>query len=81
MEVRLKDGTKLKGHVAEATDEGFAVADDSGKTTRVAYAGVESVKAVKPKSARKKFDEHGIIGLGLVGGIVLVTLFYVSQTK
>ena len=45
------------------------------------FGEIESVKAVKPKSARKKFDEHGIIGLSLIGGIVLITLFYVSQTK
>ena len=81
VEVRLKDKTKLKGHVAEATDDGFNVADDSGKTTRVAYAEVESVKAVKPKSARKKFDEKGLIGVSLIGGIFLMTLFFVSQTK
>ena len=80
-EVKLKNRTKLKGYVAEASGEHFTVAGSDGKVTRVAYAEVESVKAVKPKSGRKKFDEHGLIGLSLIGGIILVTLIYVGQTK
>jgi hypothetical protein len=80
-EVKLKNRTKLKGYVAEASEEHFTVVDSDGKAARVAYSEVESVKAVKPKSARKKFDEKGLIGLSLIGGIILLTLFYVSQTK
>ena len=80
-EVKLKNRTKLKGYVSEASDEHFTVVGSDGSVTRVAYAEVESVKAVKPKSGRKKFDEHGLIGLSLVGGIILMTCFYLSQTK
>ena len=80
-EVKLKNRTKLKGYVAEVSDEHFTVVGSDGRATRVAYAEVESVKAVKPKSGRKKFDEHGLIGLSLIGGIILMTLFYVGQTK
>jgi len=81
VEVRLKDGTKLKGHVVESSEDGFTVADDSGKTIRVAYPDVEKVKAVKPKSARKKFDEKGLIGLSLIGGIFLLAFAVASGTK
>jgi hypothetical protein len=80
-EVKLKNRTKLKGYVAEATDEHFTVVASDGSATRVAYAEVESVKAVRPKSARKKFDEKGLIGLSLIGGIFLLVLVTVSQTK
>jgi hypothetical protein len=30
VEVRLKDGTRLKGHVAEEADDGFSVVDATG---------------------------------------------------
>ena len=80
-EVKLKNRTKLKGYVAEASDEHFTVVGSDGKATRVAYAEVESVKAVKPKSARKKFDEKGLIGLSLIGGIFLLGFLVASGTK
>ena len=80
-EVKLKNRTKLKGYVAEASDEHFTVVGSDGKATRVAYAEVESVKAVKPKSARKKFDEKGLIGLSLIGGIFLLAFVIASGTK
>ena len=78
---KLKNRTKLKGHVAEASDEHFTVVDSDGGAARVAYSDVESVKAVKPKSARKKFDEKGLIGLSLIGGIFALVFLVASQTK
>ena len=80
-EVKLKSRTKLKGYVAEASAEHFTLVGSDGKVTRVAYSEVESVKAVKPKSARKKFDEKGLIGLGLIGGIFLLAFAVASGTK
>jgi hypothetical protein len=80
-EVKLKNRTKLRGYVAEASDEHLTVVSSDGTRTRVAYADVESVKAVKPKSARKKFDEKGLIGLGLIGGIFLLAFAVASGTK
>lgn len=80
-EVKLKTGAKLKGHVAEASDEHFTFIDADAVAKRVAYAEVESVKAVKPKSARKKFDERGLIGLSLIGGIFLLAFAVASGTK
>jgi hypothetical protein len=80
-EVKLKNRTKLKGYVADASDESFTVVGSDGKATRVAYAEVEGVKAVKPRSGRKKFDEHGLIGLSLIGGIFALAFLVASQTK
>ena len=80
-EVKLKNRSKLRGYVSEASDEHFTVVDSDGMLTRISYAEVESVKAVKPKSARKKFDEKGLIGLSLIGGIFLLGFFVASQTK
>jgi hypothetical protein len=81
VEVKLKTGAKLKGYVSEATAEQFTVLASDGRATRVAYAEVEGVKAVKPKPARKRFDQHGLFALGVIGGVFAVALFYVSQTK
>lgn len=80
-EVKLKDRSKLRGYVAEASPEHFTVVRSDGTAVRVAYAEVERVKAVKPKPARKKFDEKGLIGLSLIGGIILLGFFVASQTK
>jgi len=45
VEVRLKDKTKLKGYVAEASDTGFSVVDaKTGVATHVAYPQVQKVK-------------------------------------
>lgn len=45
VEVRLKDKTKLKGYVAEASDAGFSVVDaKTGAATHVAYPQVQKVR-------------------------------------
>ena len=45
VEVKLKDKTKLKGYVAEATEAGFSVVDaKTGAATHVAYPQVQKVK-------------------------------------
>ena len=80
-EVKLKSRTKLKGYVSEASDEHFTVVDSGGRATRASYAEVESVKAVRPKPARKKFDRYGLIGLSLLGGIIALGYFAASQAK
>ena len=45
VEVRLRDKTKLKGHLSEVNGEHFVVADSkTGAATAVAYAQVKQVK-------------------------------------
>jgi hypothetical protein len=81
VEVRLTDGVKLKGQLAEADDEGFMLVDSKGGRTRVTYARVASVKRFK-KSNWKTFDaKEFAIGAGLIGGIFLVAIWGVKQTK
>ena len=78
VEVRFRDGTKLKGYISEARDDHFTVVDAAGHSTRVDYSQVKSVKS----NNRSFFDVKEIaIAAGLIGGIFLVVLFYVSQTK
>lgn len=81
VEVRLTDGTKLRGQLAEADDEGFMLVDSKGGRTRVTYARVAGVKRFK-KSNWKTFDPKGFaIGAGLIGGVFLVAVWAASQTK
>ena len=81
VEVRLKDGTKLKGRVTESSDEGFTVADDSGKTTRVAYEDVEKVKANGGKSGLKLPNKDLIIFAGIMGTIFLSAFAAAASAK
>ncbi|SRR5258707_359035 len=44
VEVKLRDGTKLKGYVAEAGEDHFVVVDETGASTEVPYPQVKQVK-------------------------------------
>ena len=44
VEVKLKDGTKLKGYVSEINEDGFVVTDANGKSTPVPYPSPKQVK-------------------------------------
>jgi hypothetical protein len=77
-EVRLKDGTKLRGYISEASDDHFTVVDAAGRSTQVDYSQVKSVK----DNRHRFFDAKGAaVGGGLIAGIFLIAIFYVKQTK
>ena len=81
VEVKLADGTKLKGQVGEADEEGFMLLDSEGGRTHVAYERVASVKPFK-KSNWKTFDAKGVATFAAVmGGVFLVAIWGVSQTR
>ncbi len=45
VEVKLRDGAKLKGYISEARDDGFIVVDaKTGAATQVTYPQVKKVK-------------------------------------
>jgi hypothetical protein len=69
VEVKLKDKTKLKGHVSELDDEGFSVVDSkTGTSTRVNYPQVQKVKGHNLSTGAK-------IAIGL-GAVVAVLVFW-----
>ncbi|MGI8469038.1 MAG: hypothetical protein ACR2N3_11370 [Pyrinomonadaceae bacterium] len=50
VEVKLKDGTKLKGYVSEITDSGFVITDKAGESTSVPYPNAKQVKGGNSKA-------------------------------
>lgn len=79
--LKLTNGTKLKGQVGEADDEGFMVLDSKGGRTRVAYTEVKSVKRFK-KSGWKTFEPKDVAFVaGLFGGIFLLAIWAANQTR
>ena len=77
VEVKLRDKRKLRGYVGEAGAEGFTVVDDkTGAATTVAYPQVKTVKG-------NNLSEGARIAIvaGIVVGALLLTVYFVSQTK
>ena len=67
--VKLKDGTKLKGNLADIKDDGFTVIDKKTKvSTAVQYAQVSKVNAVG------KLPRAAVIaiGVGVAAGALLL---------
>ena len=72
VEVKLRDETKLKGHLGEVGDDSFAVVDDkTGTVTTVTYPQVKQVKGNNLSTGVK-------IAIGV--GIFLVVIFILSVT-
>ncbi len=84
VEVELRGGSKLKGYISEATDDHFLLVDEAGNPTRVTYAEVERVKEVLVKQGASG-GSSGVkklaVGAALVGGIFLVSILLLKQTK
>ncbi len=73
VEVSLRDGTKLKGYVSDARDDGFAVTDPkTGASTQVAYPQVKVAKGNNLSEGAKLAIGAGLIIL--VGVIVALSV-------
>ena len=74
VELKLWDGTKLKGYLREAGEDNFTVADaKTGAATTVAYADVKQVKGSNHLTAAKV----GLTiakGVAIVGAVALTTM-------
>lgn len=69
VEVRLLDGTKMKGYIREADDDSFVVVD--GKTAAAQTVSYEQVERVKGQG----FSLGAKIGIGIgIAAAALVTL-------
>jgi hypothetical protein len=75
VEVILLDSTILKGHISEAGEDSFVVANDgSGAHTSVEYSQVKRVKG-RGRSTRSKF----LIGLGIAAGVYLALALIIDE--
>ena len=74
VELKLWDGTKLKGYLREAGEDNFTVADTkTGAARTVAYADVKQVKGSNHLTAAKV----GLTiakGVAIVGAVALTTM-------
>jgi len=75
IEVKLRDTTKLKGYIVEASDESFVIADEkTSSTCRVAYSQVKQVKGNNLSKSAKI-----AIGVGVILLPIMVALFFASK--
>ena len=86
VEVKLRDGTKLRGYVATAAEDHFVIAEDkSGAATKVPYAQVKQVKHVNQvKQVRGNNLTKGAEKVAVVAGAlaaVFVILFFVQRSE
>ena len=73
VEVKLRDKTKLKGYVAEASDAGFTVVDlKSGVATHVAYPQVQKVKGNNLSTGAK-------IAIGLSAVVAVLVIWLIME--
>lgn len=74
VKLKLKDGTKIKGYVAETGEDQFVVMNtETGQTVTVLYPSVKQVKGNNLSS--------GVIILIGVGVAILFIVFAASQLK
>ncbi|HWS88123.1 MAG TPA: hypothetical protein VN282_14230 [Pyrinomonadaceae bacterium] len=65
VEVKLRDKTRLKGYVGEATADYFTVVDEAGLANRVAYPQVTGVKGHNLSEGAR---------IAIVAGIVVASI-------
>ena len=68
VEVRMRDKTKLKGHITEISYEYFVVVDDkTSSPTTLTYSQVDKVKGYNLSTGAKI-----AIGVGIVVGVIFI---------
>jgi hypothetical protein len=74
VEIKMRDGTKLKGYVSEANDSGFVVVDQKDGASRdVLYPQVKQVKGNNLSTGAKI-----AIGVGVAVGILVLILVVIG---
>lgn len=75
VEVKLRDKTKLRGHISEVGNESFAVVDGkTGAATTVTYPQVKQVKGNNLSTGAKI-----AIGIGIVVVVLLILVPHIAQ--
>jgi hypothetical protein len=75
VEVKLRNKTRLKGYISEASENGFAVTDlKTGASNSIAYADVSQVKGNNMSSGAKI-----AIGIGIGVGVTILVLLIIMN--
>ncbi|HEU4593544.1 MAG TPA: hypothetical protein VFS10_00145 [Pyrinomonadaceae bacterium] len=70
-EVKLRDGSKFKGHVTASDEDSFTVTDSkTGAARTFNYAEVSSVKKAGGSSSTKKILIGAAVAAGVIVGII-----------
>jgi len=76
VEVKLRNKTKLKGYVSEASEDSFVIVDEkTGTTSTVSYAQVKQVKGKNLSTAAEI-----AIGVGVILLPIVIVLLLISQS-
>ena len=74
-EVRLRDKTKIAGHISQAYEDHFVIVSaDTGQATAVAYPQVKGVKGNNLSTGAKV-----AIGLGIAAGVLLFLALLIDE--
>ena len=73
LEVKLRDTSKLKGYIGEATDASFTVVDsENGFSQRIAYSEVEKVKKAGGGLSTRSWIILGAAAAGAVATWIII---------
>lgn len=78
--VKLKDGTKTKGYIAQAADDDFVLRDrKSNAPTTIRYADVAKVESNRGHSTARNIAIGIGIGVGAFVAIVFITIAHLED--
>jgi len=77
VEVKLSDGTKLKGRVTGIADDQFVITDQKGSVTKILYSNIKRV--VKHEDTKGPQLRSLAMGVGILGGVIGL-LVVIKQT-
>ncbi len=73
VEVKLTDGTKLKGLITGIADDQFVITDKKGAATKIPYSNIKRV--VKGDDTRGAQLRGLALGVGVLAGVLAVIVF------
>jgi hypothetical protein len=77
--VKLKDGAKTKGYIAQAEDDDFVIRDrKTNAPTTIRYADVAKVEANRGHSTARNIAIGIGIGVGAFVAIILITIAHLD---
>ena len=77
VEVKLNDGTKLKGRVTGIADDQFVITDQKGAATKILYSNIKRV--VRHEDTKGPQLRSLAMGVGILGGVIGL-LVVIKQT-